>query len=195
MSDTAEKEMPAAAPSAPREVHAPMTSFVKGGTVSSAYERHLQEKKADAEKRRAAEDARHAALKQDPLGAKMATPFSAKAREAAIVLEIRNSDNRAEEFLVCELVVGGDPSELTLCMICPKCAIKYGSSEANFKFSNKHKRFELDQRRAGELWVNPKDPNEFCTIAGTIHLQDAVRCPGLGCEWRFKIDDSVVKSL
>ncbi len=183
---------------APRTVEAPMTSFVRGGTVSSTYERGLAERKANAEKRRDEEAARFSALQQDPMGARMARPFGADANEMpAIVLEIRNSDNVAVEFIKCEILAGTtpDPTELVLCMACPHCARRFGQSEANFKFSNKHKRFELDQRRAGELWVNPKNPREFYTLAGTIHLTEAVTCPGLGCAWRFKIDDSVVKTL
>jgi hypothetical protein len=111
-----------------------------------------------------------------------------------VVLEFRNSDGKAEEFITCELIAGReDPTELTLCMCCPKCALRVGTSEANFKFSNKHKKFDLDQRRAGEIWVDPIS-HEPIVLAGTIFLHEVVTCP-LNCGWRFKIDNSVVKTL
>ncbi len=109
------------------------------------------------------------------------------------MLEIRNSDGKAEEFVKCELKVGGGDGELILVMCCPTCARRHGMDEAQFHFSNKHRKFELDTRRQGELWVNPLEPREFVTLAGTIHLTEAVSCPT--CGWRFKIDNSVLRTL
>lgn len=201
MSEESKPAVPAAstasAPGPAREVSAPLTSFVRGGTISSAAEYQLQAKRADAEKRRKAEDARHAEARMNPSEARIHTAdLGSKKNHAAIVLEIRNSDDVAEEFITCELNAGRgeDPTELVLVMCCPKCALRVGMSEAQFHFSNKHRKFELDQRRAGELWVNPKDPREFVTIAGVIQLTEAVSCP-LGCGWRFKIDSSVIKTI
>lgn len=197
MSEEPKPASPSATPApSAREVSAPLTSFVRGGTISSAAEYQLQAKRADAMKRRDAEDARHAAARANPSEARIVTAdLGSKKNYAAIVLEIRNSDNVAEEFITCELNAGrDDPTELVLVMCCPRCALRVGMSEAQFHFSNKHRKFELDQRRAGELWVNPKDPREFVTIAGVIQLTEAVSCP-LGCGWRFKIDNSVVKSI
>ncbi len=176
-----------------------MTSFVRGGTVSTAYENDLNAKRADAERRRAAQDQQAATAKRDPTGARLQTvaDLGSKKNHAAIVLEIRNSDGKAEEFMTCELNAGrgDDPTELILVMCCPSCARRVGSDESQFHFSNKHKKFELDTRRQGELWVNPNNPAEFLRLAGTIQLTEAVTCPGLGCGWRFKIDSSVIKTL
>lgn len=193
---------PAASPSSSTpEFGAPMTSFVRGGTLSSRAEYELAAKRADADTRRNAEAARHRIAREDPLNARMrVADLGSKQNHAWVVLEFRNSDNRAEEFMTCELTAGRlddpkyDPTELTLMMCCVRCMHKVGMSEANFKFSNKHKRFDLDQRRAGEIWVNPLDPNEIVTLAGTIFLHEVVTCP-LNCGWRFKIDNSVVKTL
>ncbi len=180
-----------------REIELPMTSFVRGGTMSSAYERDLQAKKADAERRRAEEAARQKIVAADPQGARMSTTKLGGAGSfAAIVLEIRNSDGHPEEFLVCDLTVDrDDPSGLMLIVCCPRCAVRVGSQEAQMTIRSRHRKFELDTRRQGELWVNPKDPREFYTLAGTVHLTEAVTCPGLGCNWRFVIDNSIVRTL
>ena len=172
-----------------------MTSFVRGGTISSKAEYELQAKKHDADTRRDAEAERHRIARTDPLQARMrVADLGSKQNHAMIVLEFWNSDGKAEEFITCELIASReDPTELTLCMCCPKCALRVGTSEANFKFSNKHKRFDLDQRRAGEIWVDPIS-HEPIALAGTIFLHEVVTCP-LNCGWRFKIDNSVVKTL
>jgi hypothetical protein len=185
-------------PSPPRSLEAPMTSFVRGGTISSAYEQDLARKRADAEARRAHQDEERRVAQTDQR-ARLSTvaDLGSHQNHAVVVLEFRNSDNKAEEFMVCELFAeqSSDPSELSLNMCCPFCAPVVGSAESQFKFSSKHRKFELDQRRAGELWVNPKDPTEFYTLAGAIHLTEAVTCPGLGCAWRFRIDNSVIHTL
>jgi len=185
-------------PPATREVSIPMTSFVRGGTVTSAYERDLQLKKADAERRRTEEENRRQTTLIDPNARISTTKLGGTQSHAAIVLEIRNSDGKAEEFIVCELTVDrDDPSGIGLMLVvcCPSCAIRYGSAEAQMTIRSRHRKFELDERRKGELWVNPNRPEEFVTLAGTIHLTEAVMCPGLGCGRRFRIDNSVVRYL
>lgn len=175
-----------------------MTSFVKGGMVTSAYERQLQEKKADAERRRAAEDQRRQTTLIDPNARLSTTKLGGSGSHAAIVLEFWNSDNRPDMFIVCELTVDpADPlaRDLILIVCCPACTKRFGMAEAQMTIRSNHRRFELDERRKGELWVNPKDPTEFVHLAGTIHLTEMATCPGLGCGWRFKIDNSVVKTL
>lgn len=181
-----------------RTVEAPMTSFVKGGTLTTNYENQLKQKRHDAEERRKAEADRHRIAAEKPMEARMGgADLGSRKNHAAIVLEFRNSDGKAEEFIMCELNAGrgDDPTELVLVMCCPYCAKRVGSDEAQFHFSSKHKKFELDTRRQGELWVNPTNPREFVTLAGTIQLTEAVRCPGVGCQWRFKIDSSVIRTL
>lgn len=197
MSENTKASPPAAAPAAaPREVAPPLLSYVKGGTVSLAYENQIKQKRAESEDRRAIERSRHETVKADPRGAKMMTAdLGSQQKHAAIVLEIRNSDNRAEEFIRCELTVGQHENELILVMCCPRCAVKYGTDEAQMHITTRNKKFELDQRRSGELWVNPRDPREMCTIAGTIHMHEIARCPGAGCTWAFRIDDSVIKPV
>ncbi len=187
-------------PAAPaRTIEAPMTSFVRGGTISSGYEQGLAAKRADAEQRRAHQDKEHAIAAKDK-SARLSTiaDLGSHQNHPMVVLELKHAAGHPfREFLVCELFVpqGGDQSDLSLNMCCPFCAPIVGSGEANFKFSRKHRGFELDQRRAGEVWHNPDNPGEFYTLAGTIHTTEAITCPGVGCAWRFKIDNSIVFTL
>jgi hypothetical protein len=183
------------APKPSAQIEAPLTSWVKGGTSTSIHEQALKKKRAEAEQRRKEEAARQQIATQDPVGARRNTMSLGGHRgHAVVVLEFRNSDGKADEWIVCELSVGReDPTSLTLVMCCPFCARKHGMDEAQFHTSNKHRKFELDTRRAGELWVNPKDPREHYTIAGTIFTQESIPCPT--CTWRFQIDNSVLKTI
>ena len=185
-------------PAPAREVSAPITSFVRGGTVTAAYEQQMQVKKADAARRRAEEEERHKTTLVDPNARISTTKLGGAGSHASIVLEIQTSDGTPEEFIICELTVDrDDPLGLGLMLIvcCPFCAIRYGSDEAQMTIRSRHRKFELDERRKGELWVNPLDHSQFVTLAGAIHLTEAVTCPGLGCARRFKIDNSILKWL
>lgn len=174
-----------------------MTSFVRGGSVTGAYEQQQKAKRAAAEKRREEEAARQRLAARDPTANLSTTKLGGASSHAAIVLtSAMNSDGKAEEFIVCELTVDrDDPEGLILIVCCPFCAVRHGSDEAQMTIRSKHRKFELDTRTQGELWVNPKKPSEFYHLAGAINLTEAVTCPGLGCGKRFKIDNSVIKWL
>lgn len=198
MTEPNEPSSPSPQPDLPapmREVSVPMTSFVRGGgTITSDYERQLQAERADAEQRRNVEDQRRKVTTLDPNARISTTKLGGTKSHAAIVLEIRNSDGKAEEFITCELQVDpGDPTGLMLIACCPFCAAKVGMDKAQMTIRSNHRKFELDTRRQGELWVNPNDPNEFVHLAGTIHLTEVTTCPG--CSRRFVIDNSVLRWL
>jgi len=187
---------PAPAPQAPAAVHRtvenPMLAWMRGGTPSSAYDQEQAKLKVAAEKSRAVEDERRRLAESGTGEAKQFKKVIGGNKEfAGIVLEVRHpKDNVVLDYIECELIVAEDGT-LSLNMACYKCALR-GVTD-NFKFSQKHKRFDLDQRRAGELWVNPQNPQHIVTLAGTIHLHEVVTCPNLGCGMRFVIDNSVVR--
>lgn len=188
------KPTPAASPQ--RSIEAPLTSFVRGGSVTGAYEQAQKQKRADAEARRAQEAERQKTALLDPTANISTTKLGGASSHAAIVLEVRNSEGKAEEFIICELTVDRDHADgLMLIVCCPFCAVRHGSDEAQMTIRSRHRKFELDTRRQGELWVNPNKLSEFVHLAGTIHLTDVVTCPGLGCGKRFVIDNSVLKWL
>lgn len=177
---------------APRIVEAPMTSWMRGGaTMSSAYEQQLKQQEEAAKKARALEDSRRKAAEQSPDNAKQHRHVVGGNKAfPGIVLEVREPrDHKVLDYIECELTVGDDGS-LTLIIACWNCYAKTGRNE-QLTIRQSHRHFELDTRRQGELWVNPKNHQHLVTLAGTIHLTEVTTCPV--CAVRFVIDNSVVR--
>jgi len=190
-STTAPVPDPTPAP-AERVIENPMLSWMRGGTVSSAYQQQLDQQKHEAEKARAVEDAkRNFAEAGHAKQHKMVT--GGNKQHAGIVLELRHPKDRTTvlDYIECELHVLPDNS-LMLQMCCPDCYQRAGIT-ANFHVRQSNRKFELNTKRAGEIWVNPKNPSHIVTLAGTINLTDRVKCPNLGCEKTFVIDESVLR--
>jgi len=184
-------DSPKAAPKT--ELANPLTSWVRGGTVSSGYEKQQQQARAQAEQRRKQQDEQFRVARENPLEARMhSLRLGGQQSTLMIVLEIQNSDRKPVEWIKCELIV--TPDELVLNMACPRC-LHRDPQTPNFKIHQSNRKFELDTRRQGEIWVNPTDPSDLVTLAGSINLTDWTRCPGLGCEWRFKIENSVIRNF
>ena len=175
----------------PKTIDAPVSGWVKGGTTSLAWDNEQARLKADAEKRRAQEDERMRIVKENPNEARInEVKLGGQSQHASIVLEVKHAkDNTVLDYVICELMV--EDEHLVLNMACPKCADR--GIPDNFKISQKNRRFELDTRRAGELWVNPKPPHETATLAGAITLLEWVKCPNLGCPWKLIIDNNVLR--
>lgn len=183
-----------AAPEPTRIIENPLMSWIRGGTVSSAYQQHLDEQKANAAAARKVEDAKQAFAENNKDEAKQyQKAIGGNKAYAGIVLELRHPKDKTTvlDYIECELHVLED-SSLMLQMCCPWCFARNGTTD-NFSIRQKHRHFELDSKRQGELWVNPKNTRNVVTLAGTINLTEAVTCPNLGCGKRFVIDDSVLR--
>lgn len=192
--------------------------FVKGGTTSLREDQRVAKAFADAEQRRASEDARfREAREHSPFDLKQLNETKTSARmnqmtlggsdsHAQVVLGIKHKkDGQILDWIQCEILVQGE--ELALIVCCPRCVYTKGrpAGESQMTIRQSNRMFELDRRTrqerkpnpllgfcAGDVWVNPNDPNEVYTIAGMVTTQDWITCPHLGCGWRYKIDDSVV---
>lgn len=186
---------PAADPApAPRVIENPMASWMRGGgTTTSAYEMQIKQQEEAAKKARALEDSRRAAAEKNPDNAKQHRHVVGGNKAfPGIVLEVREPrDNKALDYIECELTAEADGS-LALIIACFSCYQKTGRNE-QLTIRQNHRHFELDIRRQGELWVNPKNHQHIVTLAGTIHLTEITTCPV--CSVRFVIDDSVVREL
>lgn len=198
-----------------------MASWVKGGTTSARYDEQIARQKADADRRRSEEDHRRVLAKRHPaddVQRVIKTGTSARQREitlggaghALVVLGVKHpKDNQILDWQVCEIVVpmGESEQEMVLCMVCMRCifTLHRSAQEAQTKIQNSHRAFSLDQRKrenrkpnphlgfcAGDVWVNPRDPNEVVTVAGMVTTHSWLTCDALGCGWRFRIDDSVI---
>ncbi len=190
--DAATPAAPAPSVEAPRTIEAPQLAWMRGGTITSAYERMQQQQKLEAEKARRLEDSKRIAAERNPGEAKQKVhSVGGNRRHPGVVLELRNRDNKVLDYVECEIHVLPDES-LMLQMACPWCYARAGITE-NFHIRQKNRHFELDTRRQGELWVNPNDPTHVVHLAGTIHLTEPTKCPNLGCEKRFVIDNSVIR--
>jgi hypothetical protein len=176
-----------------RTIENPMMSWMRGGTLTSAYEAQLAQQKVNAEESRAVEDSKRIAAERNPLEAKQYKHVTGGNKKyPGIVLEVREPrDNKVLDYIECELHVLDDGS-LMLQMACAWCAHRAGITE-NFNIRQTHRHFELDTRRQGELWVNPSNPRHIVTLAGTIQMTESFTCPNLGCGKRFVIDNSVVR--
>jgi len=170
--------------------------WVRGGTTSSAYDNQQARLKAEAEARRAIQDRQFALAKERPVEARVNTlDLGSKQHHAAVVLGIKHpKDNQILDWIQCELITqpkdDGDV-ELVLNMACPRC-FRHDAQNANFKFAQSHRMFWLDTKNAGELWIDPTDPNNVITLAGTITTKEWIPCPGLGCPLKFRIDKSIL---
>lgn len=193
MSDEKSPETSAPPVTPSRTIESPMTSWVRGGSLTSAYEAQLAQQKANAQAARDLED-RRAAKAED--GSGEAKQFrhvvGGNKKYPGIVLEVREPrDNKVLDYVECELHVLDDGT-LMLQLCCAWCFHRAGITE-NFNIRQTHRHFELDARRSGEIWVNPKPPYQVVTLAGTIQMTESFTCPNLGCGKRFVIDNSVVR--
>lgn len=188
-------------------------SFVRNGVTSSKHDRMMAAKKADTQKRRAADDERFAIARARPQEAKILQHTLGSSRtHASVVLGLRHpKDHEVMDWMICEITpqetADGKP-DLMLVMCCPRCVFRYdrdpGESQMHIRQSNRM--FYLDQRTeserkpnpilgvcAGSLWVNPKNSSEVITVAGMVTCNERVKCPV--CSWTFTIDDSLVYTI
>jgi hypothetical protein len=182
---------PAPPPSSAASPVAPLM-WMRGGTTTTAYDTEQAKLKAQAEASRKIEDGKRLAAETNPGEARQhKRVIGGNKKFPGIVLEVRHpKDNVVLDYIECELTAEEDGT-LTLIMACHKCSLR--GIYDNFKFNQKHRKFELDTRKQGTLWVNPKNPRHVVTLAGTIQLTEPVICPNLGCGMRFVIDNSVLR--
>lgn len=198
----ASPEAPVAEKATESRIELPIDMFVKGGTTRSSYDALLASQKADADRRRAIQDSKFRAAKADPTSARMMSmKLGGQSASAMVVLALKHpKDNVFLDWILCEVIQHGE-DELVLNMACPRCHAKNPGNEPDFKIHQSNRSWWLDPRPprwmrdigTDRIWLNPKDQSTV-TVAGSVTTQDWIRCPGLGCTWTFKIDDSVVYS-
>ena len=184
---------PDSSPVTARVIENPMMTMMRGGTMTSAYEAQLAKEKADAAEARDIENKRRLYAERRPDEAKQYKHvLGGNKKYPGIVLEVREiRDNKVLDYVECELNVLDDGT-LALQMVCAWCYHRAGITK-DFTIRQTHRYFELDTRRQGELWVNPHNPRNIVTLAGTIQMTESFACPNLGCGKRFVIDNSVVR--
>jgi len=173
--------------------------FVKGGTTSTEYDRQVAAQRADTDRRRAHQDAQMRIARAHPDEAIMRTRLlGGQSQYPTIVLAVKHpKDNEILEWMTCEITDQGD--ELALIMVCLRCVFTLGrpQGEAQLTIKQSNRKFYYEPTppkwaKGERVWINPRDPNEVITLAGTVTMPEWAHCPHLGCGWTFTIDDSVI---
>ena len=175
----------------PTKPSSPLAWMRGGGTRTQAYENQLAQQKIAAEQARKLEDERRRKAEDGSEEAKQYRNVIGGNKEfpGIVLLYKHPKDNTVLDYITCELSAAEDGS-LILILACILCFHKTGEA-SNITLRQNHRHFELDTKRHGELWVNPNNPSDIVTLAGTISMTEKATCPG--CARRFVIDDSVLR--
>jgi hypothetical protein len=182
----------------------PADVFVKGGTTTMRHDMMVQEQEADAERRRDLLDKERqiASLPFEQGGGRLynnyltPNPEGLPMEKAKVLLQYLTPSGDVEynkgKPLKClaDVLVGLDPAmptELTLVLVCPKCETKMPQGQCQIQIRQSNRRWELDQRTAGELIVFEGKPFRS---AGTVMESEKFTCGR--CTWTAHIDKNRV---
>lgn len=163
--------------------------IVHNPTTSTRHDQQKAKERAEEAKRRAHLDRTRALAKANPDQAKLYShSLGGVGTHASIVIKIPHKDKSTVSFMTCELSV--DSEGLTLILVCPSCLFRQGRpmGESQLTLRSWHRNFTLDAYGQGELWVNPQNPSETVTLAGTIETHGVCSCPD--CHFKFELEKS-----
>lgn len=173
--------------------------YVKGGgTSSGAQDQRTAMERAEAEKRRDYQDNLQRIAKADPAHARMYTrKLGGLSDNASIVLKVEYRDRSTRGYLICDLSMeehDGAPAWVLL-VPCPVCYYDRREPVSNCTMTLRswHRKFTLDPKHQGTLWVSPLDNKEgeapeACTLAGSIFTHETQTCPK--CAYKFEIGEA-----
>lgn len=177
-------------------------AIVRGGTTTTAYDNALAKSMADADKRRAADDAdkKLAKVPVEQGGAMMfEREFAPRMTSPKVRLRYVGKTRETIMEQLCELVVDDSSGreEHLLIFVCPECfrrGVPSGFAQCHVKAS--HRKWHVDTKEAGQIKAvrNSDAPGgqEFYTNAGTIMDTDVLRCDNTNCGCAFKIHNNVM---
>jgi hypothetical protein len=177
-------------PSTPK---APVT-IMKGGTLSSDYERLIQAKKREAELRRAQSDAERK-IASVPItqggGLLREMDMGTPRRNLVGVVQLVNTANTHERFMQVDIVDGESNGQVvrTLVLVCPLCVERgLPMDQAQISIRDDHRKWYLDERTRGTVFTDPVTFQVY-PLAGTIVGPGPYRCSAYNCGHRsFRID-------
>ena len=184
----------------------PIASWVKGGSTSAKHDKWMAEKQHDAKKRREEEDQRFQTAAKKNSGAKIhQQKLGGRKNHPVAVLGLKHpKDGTVLDWMLCE-IVETDPNNLILMMYCPRCIRTYGRpvDDSIIHIAQANRMWHLDKRSkkerqfnpilgfcAAEVWIAPDESREVVMVGGMVSTDDWCKCPI--CDWKFKIEDSVV---
>ncbi|NIR82910.1 MAG: hypothetical protein GWO40_05465 [Gammaproteobacteria bacterium] len=176
----------------------PMGTFVKGGTTTSAWDKYKarQYKQSDAHRRHQdrQRDAVKAASRSSGVRAALHSMQLSRPDNPRVCLLYKARDSALDRQSICELVrtpTDQDEQAFTLVLVCPKCLERTGrQDDAQIMVNSMNKRMWLDESKRA-LWVDQESGMSYM-LAGTITTGELCHCTALGCDWKFRIDDSVL---
>jgi uncharacterized protein YbaR (Trm112 family) len=170
--------------------------IVRGGTSSAANDQRLAQEKAASVARRAYHDTVKATVAARPQEASLYTrSLGGVDSHACAVLTVLNKDKSVLDYVIADVSFeehGGQMLPI-LIMVCPSCLHRRHLSveKSHITIRSWHRRFTLDVKRRGDLWVNPRPPHEAYSLAGTINTHEKITCPT--CAFGFQIDDGIIR--
>jgi uncharacterized protein YbaR (Trm112 family) len=172
--------------------------IVRGGTSSAANDQKLAMDKAASAARRAYHDKVKATVKQKPNESRLYTrSLGGVDTHASAVLTVLNKDKSVLDYIICDVSFEEHDGSMQpiLVMVCPSCLHRrqLGLEKSHITIRSWHRRFTIDQKRRGDLWVMPKPPHEAFRLAGTVNTHERITCPT--CTFKFEIDDGVVREV
>jgi hypothetical protein len=174
----------------------PVGTFVKGGTTSSQWDAQKQRFYAETEKRRAHQDAQRSAAASAPgrpnrKGALMSLQLSGPGNPK-VCLTYKAKDSALDRQCLCEIALH-EGDKMILALVCPRCLERtQRMDDSQVIVRSEHREFWLDSSRAG-AWVDPNSGLAY-QLAGTVTTRDLLSCSALGCDWKFRIENSILYS-
>lgn len=179
-------------------------AIVKGGTTSYAYDQMIRAKEADANRRRDYQDNVRKMIEDDVdagLGVggfhekRMVTNESPK-----LLLKYLNADGTVYQECISEVIEDFDPFggsvNMMFTLVCPDCAARgLPQSECQIMVRSEHRKWFLDERKRGVVPVETPWGVQVLHQAGTVTVQDIVKCSNFMCTWAANIDDSKVRRV
>jgi len=181
----------------------PLDMFVMGGTHTSGHDRMMQSMEADAEKRRAEyEDQEALARKYGPQAGNPNEVANFYRHQFTEHPEVRKAyvplfymgrgGKEVEHEGVGDIIMVNDPAfpeELALLIFCPQCKDRgLPASQCILTIRQSNRRWSLDTRKAGELFVDPDGIAQ--RSAGEV--MDSERFVCARCDWAACIDKNRV---
>lgn len=186
--------------SLPPDQRAKLQVLVRGGTTTSAYDKELQQRMADAEVRRAEADA-DKKIGQVPIEQGGGLVFEHKLADPMtgprVLIKYVGTTKEVLMEQLCELVEDDTSGDSMFIFVCPECfrrGIPSGFCQCHVKA--KHRAWHVDRRTAGQVLAakNSDAPGgiEYYTSAGEIMDTDVLRCDNVNCGSAFKIHRNIM---
>jgi hypothetical protein len=176
--------------------------LVRGGTTTSSYDKLVASQEQDAKRRRAGQDAMYAVrARRRRLGemVRLGSLSFVNQTTPRLVLNYLNADRTVRQQCVSELTLipaADRPNEwvLTFTLVCPRCVARgVPQGQAQMFVRDEHRKFWIDERKKGTVQVEYAwGWREAIYIAGTVTVQDIIRCDNYNCNYAVHIEDSNV---